>query len=58
MRNRMQGLGIALLGLGTVGQGVARLLDRSADRIARRSGRKIECLYSLVRSPEKPRDVA
>ena len=34
----MEGVGVGLLGLGTVGSGVARLLDEQGDRIARLRG--------------------
>ncbi|MFI5455471.1 MAG: homoserine dehydrogenase [Isosphaerales bacterium] len=48
---------IALIGLGTVGTGVARLLTEHAGRIARRAGRPIHWKWAAVRNPEKPRDV-
>jgi homoserine dehydrogenase len=53
----MQRLAVGLLGLGTVGSGVVRLLDQAAERIARRSGRRIEVKWALVRDRDKPRDV-
>ena len=51
----MEPLGIGLLGLGTVGAGVARLLDEAADRIARRAGRRLVVKWALVRDPARPR---
>ena len=40
---------IALLGLGTVGTGVAELLDKNAAGIAKKAGRPVEIKYILVR---------
>ena len=54
----MQRVGVGLLGLGTVGAGVARLLEEGADRIARRSGVRLELLGAVVRDPGKARPVA
>ena len=51
-------LGIALLGCGTVGTGVARLLLEQGDRLAARAGRPLALRRVLIRDPEKPRDVA
>ena len=48
---------VGLLGLGTVGSGVARLLVDQADRIARRSGRAVELRSVLVRDPDALRAV-
>src|SRR3954468_6129769 len=48
---------IGLIGLGTVGTGVARLLTEHADRIARRAGKSIRWKWAVVRDPEKRRDV-
>jgi homoserine dehydrogenase len=53
----MESVGIGLLGVGTVGSGVARLLDEGADRVARRAGRPIEIRGALVRDPSRRRDV-
>jgi homoserine dehydrogenase len=52
----MKHVTIGLIGLGTVGTGVARLLTEHADRIARRSGRKVRWAWAAVRDLEKPRD--
>src|SRR5437667_7686350 len=49
--------GIALLGCGTVGGGVARLLLEQSDRLAARAGRPLELRHVVVRDPQKPRDV-
>ena len=53
----MERVAVGLLGLGTVGSGVARLLDEQGDRIARRAGRRIDLKWALVRDPAKPREV-
>lgn len=53
-----ESLGIGMLGLGTVGSGVARLLTQHADRLRRRSGRCLEIRRVAVRDVAKPRDVA
>src|SRR5262245_50712205 len=55
--SRMERVAVGLLGLGTVGSGVARLLDQASDRIERRSGCRIELKWALVRDPSRPRDV-
>ncbi|MDR3637351.1 MAG: homoserine dehydrogenase [Isosphaeraceae bacterium] len=54
----MQRVAVGLLGLGTVGTGVARLLLDEADRIARRSGRRLDLKWVVVRDLDKPRGVA
>ena len=54
--SRMKHVTVGLIGLGTVGTGVARLLTEHADRIARRAGRKIRWAWAAVRDLEKPRD--
>jgi homoserine dehydrogenase len=48
---------IGLIGLGTVGTGVARLLTEHEDRIARRAGRRIRLAWAAVRDLEKSRDL-
>src|SRR5580704_12823859 len=50
-------LGIALLGCGTVGGGVARLLLQQSDRLAARAGRTLVLRHVVVRDPTKPRAV-
>jgi homoserine dehydrogenase len=54
----MQHVTIGLIGLGTVGTGVARLLTEHADRIARRAGRPVRWKWAAVRDPRKPRAVS
>jgi homoserine dehydrogenase len=55
----MERVGVGLLGLGTVGSGVARLLDEQGDRIARRAGgRRFDLKWVLVRDLDKPRPVS
>ena len=53
----MEHVTIGLIGLGTVGTGVGRLLTEQAERIARRAGRPIRWKWAAVRDPAKPRDV-
>ena len=53
----MERVVVGLLGLGTVGTGVARLLVEQGDRIARRSGRAVEVKWVLVRDPNLSRAV-
>ncbi len=49
-------IGIALLGAGTVGQGVARALEAGAARYAARVGRPLALRGVLVRDAARPRD--
>lgn len=51
-------LRIALLGCGTVGTGVARLLLEEQQRLASRAGRPLVLQRVVVRDAEKPRAVA
>jgi homoserine dehydrogenase len=51
-------LGIALIGCGTVGSGVARLLLEQPGRLAARAGRPLALRRVVVRQPDKPRPVA
>lgn len=53
-RNR---LGIGLLGLGTVGSGVARILPAKGEALFSHLGASIEIRRVLVRDPAKPRAV-
>ncbi|NLK34223.1 MAG: homoserine dehydrogenase, partial [Gracilibacteraceae bacterium] len=48
---------IALLGFGTVGQGVWTILNTNKDEIIRKCGCEIEVAKILVRDPERPRGV-
>jgi homoserine dehydrogenase len=50
-------LGIALIGCGTVGSGVARLLLEHPDRLAARAGRPLALRRVVVLHPDKPRPV-
>lgn len=50
-------LTIALLGCGTVGSGVTRLLLEQAPRLARRARRAMNLKKVLVKNPDKPRAV-
>jgi homoserine dehydrogenase len=52
----MEHVAVGLLGVGTVGSGVVRLLHEHGDRIARRAGRAIHLKWVLVRDPVKTRD--
>ncbi len=49
---------IGLAGLGTVGSGLVAILERNADWIALRLGRRLVLSKVLVRDPAKPRAVA
>lgn len=49
-------LGIGLLGLGTVGSGVVRILRSNQATIARKVGRELIVRKALVRDPSRPRD--
>ncbi len=49
----MKPVNVGLLGLGTVGQGVAQILDRNAVEIARRAGRGIRVTRASVRNQGK-----
>jgi homoserine dehydrogenase len=51
-------LGIALIGCGTVGSGVARLVLERPERLAARAGRPLMLRHVVVREPDKPRGVA
>ncbi len=53
----MEAIGIGLLGMGTVGTGVARLLVEQRERIGRRAGRRLVLRSVLVRDLAKPRGV-
>lgn len=48
---------VAIVGMGTVGTGVARLLVEHGERAARHSGRKLVLESVVVRDEEKPRDL-
>ena len=46
---------LGLLGFGTVGQGVARILSEAADEVRRRAGRPVEIARVVVRDAERAR---
>jgi homoserine dehydrogenase len=48
---------VAIVGMGTVGTGVARLLLEHGDRAARHAGRRVILESVVVRDDEKPRDL-
>lgn len=52
----MEPVAIGLLGLGTVGAGVARLMERAAGRIAQRAGARIDLKWAVVRNLGRPRE--
>src|SRR5688572_22756674 len=52
----MDPYGIALLGCGTVGGGVAKLLLEHPQRLAARAGRTLVLRRVVVKDPSKPRD--
>jgi len=56
--NRMQSTQVGLVGFGTVGTGVARLLLDHGDRIARHSGHRLLLSHVVALNVEKPRDVS
>lgn len=49
----MNSVTVGLLGLGTVGQGVANILSRNASEIERRAGRRISVASAAVRNQAK-----
>jgi len=51
-------LGVGLLGLGTVGSGVARVLLNKRDALERRIGRPMQICKVLVRDPSKARTLS
>src|SRR5262245_26224963 len=53
--NAAEPLGIAMLGCGTVGSGVARLLREQADRLMARANRRLVLRRVVVRDPARRR---
>ena len=53
----MEPLNIGLIGCGTVGGGVAKLLLEQPERLAARAGRPLVLRRVVVRNPDKPRAV-
>ena len=54
----MEKTNVGIVGLGTVGQGVAKLLLDHGDRTARHAGRTLWLKHAIVRDLSKPRDIA
>ncbi|MET0509157.1 MAG: homoserine dehydrogenase [Burkholderiaceae bacterium] len=52
----MKPIRVGLLGFGIVGSGVAEILERNAEEIERRAGRRIEVARIAVRDLDKPRE--
>ncbi len=50
-------LNLAIVGLGNVGTGVARILTEQPERIVRRAGRPVSIRKAVVRDLSKPREV-
>lgn len=48
---------VAIVGFGTIGSGVARLLLHSADRLARHAGRRLELAAVVDKDLQRPRNV-
>src|SRR3974390_457960 len=51
-------VGIGLLGYGTVGSAVSRMLAESRDEIGRATGHRLTIVRALVRDPSKEREFA
>ena len=49
-------LNIGLVGFGTVGSGVARILNESAELIAARAGQPVQIRHIVIRDPGRARD--
>jgi len=52
----MKTIDIAIVGLGTVGSGVARILTEQSDRVTRHAGRRLRLTQVVVRDVNKTRD--
>ena len=52
----MEKTNVGIVGLGTVGQGVAKILLDQGDRTARNAGRTLWLKHAIVRDISKPRD--
>src|SRR5688500_4651902 len=53
----MSPLNVAIVGMGTVGTGVARILTEQSQRIARRAGRPVHLKRAVVRDLSKSRGI-
>lgn len=51
-----ESIGIGILGLGTVGQGVVRILKENSSQVALRAGRPLEVVAAAVRDLSRKRD--
>jgi len=52
----MRPINVGILGLGTVGAGVVRLLEMNGDEIARRAGRELRVTHAAVRDLARERE--
>jgi len=52
----MKTLDVGLVGLGTVGSGVARILIEHGDRVAHHAGQRLRLAHVVVKDKAKPRD--
>ncbi|MHB1804033.1 MAG: homoserine dehydrogenase, partial [Acidithiobacillus ferrooxidans] len=53
MAEDMAPVRIGILGMGTVGQGTVRVLERNAEEITRRVGRELRVVHAAVRNPAR-----
>ncbi|MCL4526944.1 MAG: homoserine dehydrogenase [Gammaproteobacteria bacterium] len=53
MADDMAPVRIGILGMGTVGQGTVRVLERNAEEITRRVGRELRVVHAAVRNPAR-----
>ena len=53
----MENVKVGIVGLGTIGTGVARLLLENADRVARQAGRRVELVRIVDTDVTRPRDL-
>ena len=53
MADDMEPVRIGILGMGTVGQGTVRVLERNAEEITRRVGRELRVVHAAVRNPAR-----
>lgn len=58
MSDQETAINVGLMGLGTVGGGVAAALSQNADAIRRKTGRTVSLRRALVRDADRPRDPA
>ena len=53
----MSSINVAIVGMGTVGSGVAKILLGHPERLRRRAGSEIHLKHAVVRSLNRPRDI-